>query len=128
LKDPANVFWFQYLPDSQTIYVQFNVVRDKPDESIEAFFKRVFAFAGSHPVNRFVLDERPNDGGNNELLLPVIQGFIHSDKVNQPGKLFTIISRHTFSAAMNCCQSHEAEYFYGVRGRAHRFQSQSLWR
>ena len=102
LKDPGNFYWFQYLKDSHTLYVQFNAVAEKPDETIEAFFKRAFAFADAHPVDRFVLDERLNDGGNNELLRPIIHGFIRSDKVNQPGKLFTIIGRHTFSAAMNC--------------------------
>jgi tetratricopeptide (TPR) repeat protein len=102
LKDPGNFYWYQYLPESNTIYVQFNAVAEKPDETIEAFFKRVFAFAEAHPVDHFVLDERLNDGGNNYLLRPVIHGFIRSDKVNQSGKLFTIIGRYTFSAAMNC--------------------------
>jgi hypothetical protein len=102
LKDPGNFYWFQYLPYSHTIYVQFNRVAEKPDETINAFFKRVLAYADARPVDRFVLDERLNDGGNNELLRPIIHGFIRSDKMNQPGKLFTIIGRHTFSAAMNC--------------------------
>jgi tetratricopeptide (TPR) repeat protein len=102
LKDPGNFYWFQYLQDSHTIYVQFNQVAQKSDESIEAFFKRVFAFADAHPVDRFVLDERLNSGGNLDLLRPIIHGFIRSDKLNQPGKLFTIIGRHTFSAAMIC--------------------------
>jgi tetratricopeptide (TPR) repeat protein len=102
LKDPGNFYWFQYLPYSHTIYVQFNRVAEKPDETINAFFKRVLAYADARPVDRFVLDERLNDGGNNELLRPIIHGFIRSDKVNQPGKLFTMIGRHTFSAAMNC--------------------------
>jgi tetratricopeptide (TPR) repeat protein len=102
LKDPGNFYWFQYLQDSHTIYVQFNQVAEKPDETIEAFFKRVFAFADAHPVDRFVLDERLNGGGNLDLLRPIIHGFIRSNKLNQPGKLFTIIGRHTFSAAMIC--------------------------
>jgi hypothetical protein len=102
LKDPANPYWFEYLRDSRTLYVQFNVVGQKDDETIEAFFKRVMAFADANPVDRFVLDERLNGGGNNTLLRPIIHAFIRSDKVNQPGKLFTIIGRQTFSAAMNC--------------------------
>jgi len=102
LKDPANKYWFEYLKDSRTLYVQFNQVGQKDDETIEAFFKRVMAFADANPVDRFVLDERLNGGGNNYLLRPIIHGFIRSDKVNQPGKLFTIIGRQTFSAAMNC--------------------------
>jgi tetratricopeptide (TPR) repeat protein len=101
-KDPANHYWFEYLNDSRTLYVQFNAVSQKPDEAIEAFFKRVMVFADTHPVDRFVLDERLNGGGNNYLLRPIIHAFIRSDTVNEPGKLFTIIGRQTFSAAMNC--------------------------
>src|SRR5579862_1780452 len=101
LKDPGNYYWFQYLPESRTIYVQFNAVANKSDETLEAFFKRVMAFADTHPLNHFVLDERLNGGGNNYLLRSIIHGFIRSDTVNQPGKLFTIIGRKTFSAAMN---------------------------
>jgi hypothetical protein len=84
LKDPANKYWFEYLKDSRTLYVQFNEVGQKEDETIEAFFKRVMAFADANPVDRFVLDERLNDGGNNGLLRPIIHAFIRSDKVNQP--------------------------------------------
>jgi tetratricopeptide (TPR) repeat protein len=102
LKNPGDLYWFQYLQDSHTIYVQFNEVAEKPDETIEAFFKRVFAFANAHPVDHFVLDMRLNGGGNKELLRPIIHGFIRSDKLNHPGRLFTIIGRHTFSAAMIC--------------------------
>jgi tetratricopeptide (TPR) repeat protein len=101
-RDPANHYWFEYLNDSRTLYVQFNAVAQKSDETIEAFFKRVMVFADTHPVDRFVLDERLNGGGNNYLLRPIIHAFIRSDTVNQPGKLFTIIGRQTFSAAMNC--------------------------
>jgi tetratricopeptide (TPR) repeat protein len=101
-KDPDNHYWFEYLNDSRTLYVQFNAVAQKPDETIEAFFKRVMAFADTHPVDHFVLDERLNGGGNNYLPRPIIHAFIRSDSVNEPGKLFTIIGRQTFSAAMNC--------------------------
>jgi tetratricopeptide (TPR) repeat protein len=102
LKDPANQYWFEYLKDSRTLYVQFNEVGNKDEETLAAFFKRVMAFADATPVDRFVLDERLNGGGDNTLLRPIIHAFIRSDKVNQPGRLFTIIGRQTFSAAMNC--------------------------
>jgi tetratricopeptide (TPR) repeat protein len=102
LKDPANKYWFEYLKDSRTLYVQFNEVGNKDDETLETFFKRVMTFADANPVDRFVLDERLNGGGNNGLLRPIIHDFIRSDRVTQPGRLFTIIGRQTFSAAMNC--------------------------
>ena len=100
LKNVKDLFWFEYLPDSKTFYLQFNGVADKPDETFAAFTKRVFDFVEKNPVERFVLDLRWNGGGNNYLNKPLIVGLIKS-KVDARGKLFTIISRHTFSAAQN---------------------------
>jgi tetratricopeptide (TPR) repeat protein len=99
LKDPQNNYWFEYLADSKTVYVQYNAVAEKKDETIAAFAKRLFAFVEANPVDRFVLDIRRNGGGNGQLNLPFIHGLIRSDKVNQPGKLFVLIGRGTFSAA-----------------------------
>jgi hypothetical protein len=100
LKDPENKFWFTYLEKHRTLYVQYNSVRDKPEETVAAFFDRVFAFADAHPIDRFVLDIRRNGGGNGYLNQPIIHGLIKRERINQPGKLFTIIGRGTFSAAM----------------------------
>jgi tetratricopeptide (TPR) repeat protein len=100
LKDPRNNYWFEYLADSKTIYVQYNTVRNKRDESVADFFKRVFAFVDANPVERFVLDIRRNGGGSNPLNLPIIHGLIRRDHINQPNKLFVIIGRGTFSAAV----------------------------
>lgn len=99
LKDPQNNYWFEYLADSKTVYVQYNSVADKKDETIAAFAKRLFAFAEANPVDRLVLDIRRNGGGNAQLNLPLVHGLIRSDKLNQAGKLFILIGRGTFSAA-----------------------------
>jgi tetratricopeptide (TPR) repeat protein len=99
-KDPQNIYWFEYLADSKTVYAQYNAVAEKKDETIADFCKRLFAFVEANPVDRFVLDIRRNGGGNAQLNLPLIHGLIRSDKVNQPGKLFVIIGRSTFSAAV----------------------------
>jgi len=101
LKSPENYFWFEYLEDSRTMYVQYNEVANKDDESVAEFAKRLFAFADSHPVDRFVLDLRWNTGGNNYLNKSLLLGIIKSNKIDQRGKLFTIIGRRTFSASQN---------------------------
>ncbi|MDT4966584.1 MAG: hypothetical protein QOJ64_1321 [Acidobacteriota bacterium] len=100
LKDSDNLFWFEYLADSKTVYVQFNGVADKENETVEAFSKRLFDFVAKNAVDRLVLDLRWNGGGNNYLNKPLIVGLIKS-KVDERGKLFTITSRYTFSAAQN---------------------------
>jgi hypothetical protein len=100
LRAPGNAFWFAHLRDTDTLYVQYNAVRDKPEETIAEFFDKVFTFADARQVDRFVLDIRRNGGGNGYLNQPIIHGLIKRDRINQPGKLFTIIGRATFSAAM----------------------------
>jgi hypothetical protein len=99
-KDLQNKFWFEHLADARAIYVQFNSVRDKPDETIAAFFGQVFDFVDDHHPDRFILDIRLNGGGNGTLNQPIVHGLIKRDWLNQRGKLFTIIGRATFSAAM----------------------------
>ena len=104
LKEPHNNYWFEYLKDRRVMYVQYNAVqdKDKPEETIADFFKRVFQFVDANPVDKFVLDIRLNGGGNGYLNWPLIYDIIRSDKVNQKDKLFTIIGRQTFSAGTMC--------------------------
>lgn len=98
LRDPENKFWYEYFPDTKTIYVQFNEVHDKTDETIEGFSKRLFEFVNANPVEKFILDLRLNRGGNGGLNKPLLLGIIKSVKINQRGKLFAIIGRSSFSA------------------------------
>lgn len=101
LKDKENNFWFEHLEKDRLVYVQFNTVRDKADESIAEFSNRLFSFIEEHPVEYLVIDMRRNHGGNNFLNQPLVHGLIKCDAVNRRGHLFVIAGRATFSAAMN---------------------------
>ncbi|MGH7597806.1 MAG: tetratricopeptide repeat protein [bacterium] len=101
LKNLQRNFFYEYLPDSKTMYVRHSQVLNESDETIAAFFARVFKFVDENEVEKFVLDLRLNGGGNNYLNRPVIVGLIQARKINQSGRLFTIIGRRTFSAAQN---------------------------
>ena len=94
-------FWFEYLPDRKLVYFQFNAVAKKPEEPLEKFCGRLFAFINKNPVEHLIIDMRNNSGGNNYLNRPLVHGLIRSDKVNRPGHLFVLVGRRTFSAAMN---------------------------
>ena len=99
LRDPRNKFWFEYLPEARTMYVQFNQVGNKEEETVEDFAKRLFASVEARPVERFVLDLRLNRGGNGGLNMPLLLGIIRSTKVDRKGRLFTLVGRSTWSAA-----------------------------
>lgn len=101
LKNPDKLRYFEYLPESKTVYVKHSAVQDDPNETIANFFARVFRFVDSNEVDKFILDIRLNGGGNNYLNKSVITGIIQARKINRKGHFFIITGRETFSAAQN---------------------------
>lgn len=101
LKNLDKIYYFEYLPEHKTVYVRHSQIQDDPEEAIPDFYGRVFDFIEKNDVERLVLDVRLNGGGNNYKNKPIVTGIIRSGKINQPGKLFVIIGRRTFSACQN---------------------------
>ena len=98
LRDPVNKFWFEHLKERRAVYVQLNQVQDKETETLAAFTQRLLAFVEANQVEKLILDLRLNRGGNGGLLRPLEIGLIKS-KLDQRGKLFTLMGRSTWSAA-----------------------------
>jgi hypothetical protein len=93
---PGERFWFTWLPDSKTVYVNF-----RGYEKLGEKARELFAFVDANPVERLVIDMRQNGGGDffegrKNLIKPIEQ----RPKINQKGKLFVAVGRSTFSAAM----------------------------
>jgi tetratricopeptide (TPR) repeat protein len=109
LKNPRASYWFEYLPEAKTVYFQYSAVQNDPKESLEKFCTRLFKFINEKDVDRLVIDMRMNGGGNNFLNRPLVHGLMRCDKINRKGKLFVIIGRRTFSAAMNGATDIERE-------------------
>src|SRR5205085_8862733 len=108
-KNRAANYWFEYLPERKVVYCQYNQVANDPQESLEAFSARLFRFIADNPVDRLVIDMRWNNGGNNFLNKPLVNGLIACDKINHKGRLLVIVGRNTFSAAM--CGATQIERF-----------------
>ncbi len=100
LRHPDDYYWYEYLSDSRTLYVQWNTIADKKDEPVALFFHHVMAFAATQPVDRLVLDLRLNGGGNNYLNTEPIKDILRSP-LNRRGMFFVLIGPRTFSAAQN---------------------------
>ena len=101
LKEPGKLRYFEYLPESKTVYVKHSAVQDEPGQTIADFFAKLFRFVDSNDVDKLILDIRLNGGGNNYLNKPVITGIIQAKKINRKGHFFIITGRETFSAAQN---------------------------
>lgn len=97
LSRTANTYWFTYVPDGRVLYCQLNEVQER-GEPLGAFFARALAAADSAGAERFVLDLRLNGGGNGYNNRPIVRALVRS-RFDEPGRLFVITSRRTFSAA-----------------------------
>ncbi len=98
---PTQNYWFTYIPASRTLFFKFNQIREDRSESFDNFTNRLFGFAQSHPVQAFIIDLRDNSGGDNTIPRRFVTELSAHPSLNRRGRLFTLIGRHTFSAAVN---------------------------
>lgn len=103
-------YWLTVLPGDSVAYVQFNRAdRDKEEESLAAFGRRLLDMVRDGSVRRIVLDLRWNRGGSRWRARHLLGGLIaaehalgspRSSRVRDPaGHLVTLIGPNTFSAA-----------------------------
>ena len=101
LKHLDRIYYYEYLPESKTVYIRHSQIQDDSTQAIPEFYEEVFQFVEAHEVDRLVLDVRLNGGGNNYKNKPIVTGIIRTGKINQPGKFFVILGRRTYSACQN---------------------------
>jgi hypothetical protein len=94
---PDEQFWFTYLPEAQTMYVNFQGYRD----AFESRADELLASIKENSPKRLVIDLRQNRGGDftkvRKLLLP---GLKQNSLLRKPGALFIVTGRATQSAAV----------------------------
>jgi hypothetical protein len=93
-----NYYWYEYLPDSGTLYIQYRVCTDDPQNPFVSFTKKLFAWADTHPIKRTVVDLRFNGGGDSDLGTPLLDGIRSRPALNAKGHLFVLIGPMTFSS------------------------------
>ena len=96
-------YWSTHLGDHDTYYMQLNHITASgrgEHESFESFYRSAFADVEKLQPARIVLDLRYNSGGDGSILIPFVHQFIRSDVANQPGRLYTLVGRKTYSAAV----------------------------
>lgn len=101
LKDLDKIYYYEYLPESRTVYVRHSQIQDQEGQDIPTFYAEVFDFIEKNDVEKLILDLRLNGGGNNYKNKPIVTGIIKSEKINRPGNFMVIIGRRTFSACQN---------------------------
>ncbi len=85
--------WWEVLPDGETLYVQYNRVEHITPATLESLRDAVT----DPELARVVLDIRHNFGGEVPVL-DEIEPVFDDPAVDQPGKLFVLVGRNTWSA------------------------------
>lgn len=93
-------YWFEYLNENKLVVFHYNQVQTDPEENETQFIQRLTNFINVNEVKALVIDLRSNEGGDNTIYRPILNGIIANKKINQKGKLFVMIGRRTFSAGM----------------------------
>lgn len=94
-------YFFEFLPESKTLYVRQSSVFNDEEESLKDFYNRLFEFIDNNPVEKLIYDVRLNGGGNNFNNKPLIKGIMARPHINKRGNFFFLIGRYTFSACQN---------------------------
>lgn len=96
LTDVAREFWIREWPHA--VYVQFNQVRDRRDESLASFAQRLDRTFAARAPRAVIVDVRHNNGGDASLLEPLLDVLVRFGQTRN-SRLVVLTGRNTFSAA-----------------------------
>ncbi len=101
LQNVGDAYWFKHFPEDRMVYFQFNQIADKEGEPLTAFAQRLRKFLDDHNVGNLVVDLRHNNGGDTYLYPELVRTIVRFDAGGENRKLFVLIGRTTYSAAVN---------------------------
>ncbi len=96
-RSQPKAYWYQYIEDSQTFYIQYNQCTNDPKLRFSEFAAKALADLDSHPVKRVVIDLRQNGGGDSSIIAPLRRGL--ASRLKKIGPVYVIIGGNTFSSA-----------------------------
>lgn len=94
-------YWFTRLEDQSALFLQYNACWDqKRRPPFAEMVADLFRAMDERPVERLVVDLRNNTGGEPKIAEPLIEGLAKRSDFTNEGRLFVLVSRRTFSAAL----------------------------
>lgn len=98
-RDFDQLYRWEYLAAQDLLYIKWDQVQNRPEgPTALEIFRDAMAFARERGPARTVIDIRNNTGGEGGLLPPVIREIVRTREIDEPGSLFLVIGRRTFSA------------------------------
>jgi hypothetical protein len=99
---PGNLTWMHLPGNDRVTLLKYDSVGDSENATLADKFEAAFRSLDMNGAQGLVVDLRNNGGGDNRLNWPLIDGIKARPRINQPGRLFALVGRGTFSAAVHC--------------------------
>ena len=106
------------LPDQKALYLQINQIRNSGSGNLRDLMTAVVEQVKSHSVEKLILDLRLNSGGNGVLNRHIVNGLIAATAQRPELRIYVLIGRRTFSAAMNLAADLERQLPVTFAGEA----------
>ncbi len=91
-------YWFELLPDSKTLYIQYARSVPVAGKSMSSFVDQLFRAVEGKEIDRVVVDLRRNTATDGAFLRPLLDGLEARPALRRPGKLFVIVGPMTYPA------------------------------
>ncbi len=100
-KNIGKSYWYEYLADQHAVYFYLGQLNDQQGEpSIKLFISQMFNAIDEIKPDKLIIDLRRNSGGNNQKSRPLLDAIKKRLWLNQPGHIYVLTGRTTFSAGM----------------------------
>jgi len=94
-------YWYTRLEDENAIFLQYNQCWDQKDRpAFAAIMNTMFNELDETNAERLIIDLRQNTGGEPLIAKPLLEELTKRKKYIDEGRVFVIVGRRTFSAAL----------------------------
>lgn len=97
-RNPERMFWSEYLPDENAVYVQLDEIANGEEVTLAEFVMASVRLAKDRDA-RLVIDIRRNFGGSGGLNRTLVLALIQNPELNRYGRTLVLTGPRTFSAA-----------------------------
>ncbi len=94
-------YWYEFLPETQVLYVQYSDCTDHPGHPFARFAQDLFGFADSNAVRHVIVDLRYNGGGDSGVVKPLVNGLKSRPRLRGKEHLSVLIGPGTFSSGVH---------------------------
>lgn len=86
-------YWFEFVPNSKTLFVQIQkVANNEKEDSFSKFVDKIGGLISQGKANKLIVDLRYGGGGNGFKLKPLTDLLRDSESINKKGNLFVLTS------------------------------------